>query len=441
MELGDYLSIVLTRWRVVATVALLGAVLGGALSILATPAYVAQTRIFFAVAAGGNPRDLNQGAAYSQALVSSYAELATQPVVLDPVIGQLELVTTPGQLAGAITATAAANANLLDIAVRDASAQRSARIANAVAAQLGRVVQDEATQSDGATVPLRIVTVSPAAVPLFKSSPRTKANVGLGLVLGGVIGLGVAVLRHRIDVRISESEAVRVTGAPVLGTLRRPAPAAGRLATLARRALAPLTLLGHNPTGQDADVDQLRTAFENLRLNSGYRTVMLTSPRGGELSSATALELGESLSRAGTRVLLVDADLQQPELTRVTGRAGDAGLSTVLSEGQPWQLAAFEYGRPPVTVLGAGPTPWNADLLLESASTESMLRRAARQFDVVLVSAPPVLRVADTLLLSRITDGTVLVADRRRNSRDDLSEGFARLDVVGARVLGVVLRD
>ena len=92
-------------------------------------------------------------------------------------------------------------------------------------------------------------------------------------------------------------------------------------------------------------------------------------------------------------------------------------------------------------LLGAGPPPWNPDLVLEASSTESVLRRAARRYDVIVVSAPPVLRVADTLLLSRIADGVVLVADRRRTSRDDLTEGFAVLDVAGARVLGVVLRD
>jgi polysaccharide biosynthesis transport protein len=427
VELHEYLSIARARWRLVIAVALFGGVLAGVLSLLATPTYVAKTRIFFAVAVAGDPRELNRGSSYTRALVSSYAELTSQPVVLDPVIGQLGLDTTPGRLAGDITASSPQGTTIVDISVADSSARRSARIADAVAAQLARVVPALASQNQGSSVPLQVTTVSPASVPTFKSAPRTKVNGGLGLIAGAVIGLGLAVLRHRSDVRISDSEAVRATGAPVLGTLRRPAPATGPL--------------GHRATDQDGDVEQLRTAIQNLRLNGGYRTVMLTSPLDGDLSSATALELGKSLSRAGTRVLVVDADLQQPELTLATDHVEATGLSSVLSEGWPWQLAVFEHGSPPVTVLGAGPAPWNPDLLLESASTESVLRRAARHFDVVLVSAPPVLRVADTLLLSRITDGTVLVADRRRTNRDDLSEGFARLDVVGARVLGVVLRD
>jgi capsular polysaccharide biosynthesis protein len=427
VELDEYLSIALARWRVVLATALLGGVLAGVLSLLASPTYVAKTKLFFAVAVAGDPRELNRGASYTQALVSSYAELTDQPVVLDPVIGQLQLDTTPARLADNIMASSPQGTTIIDISVADSSAQRSAQIADAVAAQLARVVPALTAQGAGHTVPLQVTTVSPASVPTFKSAPRTKVNAALGLVGGIVVGLGLAVLVHRLDVRISDSEAMRATGAPVLGTLRRPTSSTGRLS---RRAAA-----------RDGDVEQLRTAVQNLRLNSGYRTVMLTAPADGGLSSATTLELGESLSRAGTRVLLVDADLQRPALTRATDHVEAPGLSSVLSKGLPWQMATFEHGSPPITVLGAGPVPWSPDLLLESASTESVLRRAARRFDVVLVSAPPVLGVADTLLLSRITDGTVLVADRRRTSRDDLAEGFARLDVVGARVLGVVLRD
>lgn len=427
MELHEYLSIALTRWRVVVAAGLLGGALAGGISLLLGPTYVARTRLLFSVSVAGDPRELNRGANYTQALVSSYAELTDQPVVLNPVIGRLGLDTTPGRLAQDVTASSPEGTTIIDISAADPSARRSAEIADAVAAELARVVPALAAQNGGTTVPTQVTILSPASVPVFKSAPRTKVNAVLGVAAGTVLGLGLAVLVHRIDVRISDSEAARATGAPVLGTLRRRRPAAGPL--------------GQRRPDRSGDVEQLRTALQNLRLNSGYRTVMLTSPVDAELSSGVALELGESLSRAGTRVLVVDADLQHPELTRAAGHLDEPGLSNVLSRGLPWQLAVFEHGSPPVTVLGAGPPPWSPDLLLESASTESALRRAARQFDIVLVSAPPVLQLADTLLLSRITDGTVLVVDRRRTTRDDLAEGFARLDVVGARVLGVVLRD
>ena len=431
MELAEYLSILLRRWRVAVATAVLGAVCAGVLSLLAEPSYVARTEVLFSVASGGSARDLNRGSSYTRALVGSYAEVATQPTVLAAVVERLDLDTTPQGLADAMTVTASQDTALVVITVADPSPRRSAAIADAVATRLAEVVPSLAPRTASTVVPIVATTVTPASVPTFRSAPKTRQNVLLGFVVGGVLGLGLAVLRHRIDVRISDTEAVRITGAPVLGSLRAPAAARpGRLAALTGRA--------GNP---DGDVEQLRTTFQHLRLHEGYRTVVLTSPVDGRAGSATALELGRALSRAGTRVLLVDADLQDAELTRACDRAGAPGLSSVLSEGVPWQLAVVEHGDPPVTVLGAGPPPWNPDLVLEASSTESVLRRAARRYDVIVVSAPPVLRVADTLLLSRIGDGVVLVADRRRTSRDDLSEGFAALDVAGARVLGVVLRD
>jgi polysaccharide biosynthesis transport protein len=432
VELAEYVSILLRRWRVAVASALLGAVIAGVLSMMAPPSYVARTEVLFSVASGGSARDLNRGSAYTRALVASYAELTTQPTVLSIVIRRLALPRTYEQLADAVTVTASQDTALVTISVADPSPRRSAAVADAIAARLAELVPTLAPRTASAAVPIVATVVTPAAIPSFRSAPKTKQNVALGIIIGGVLGLGLSVVRHRIDVRISDTEAVRITGAPVLGSLRAPADARrGRLAALLGR-----------PGNPDSDLEQLRTTFQHLRLHEGYRTVVLTSPVDGSVSSASALDLGRTLSRVGTRVLLVDADLQDPKLTRSCGRQeDDPGLSSVLAEGVPWQLAVFGHGDPPVTVLGAGPPPYNPDLVLEASSTESVLRRAARRYDVLVISAPPVLRIADTLLLSRIADGVVLVADRRRTSRDDLTEGFASLDVVGARVLGVVLRD
>lgn len=430
MDLGEYLGILLARWRVVVATTILGGMVAVGLSQLATPQYVARTTVFFAVTAGETPRDLNRGGSYARALVGSYAEVTSEPVVTATVIRDLRLATTPRELATRISARAPQDTSLVQISVTDSSPRRSAEIADALATRLAEVVPTLTPRSDRTPVPVAVTTVTPASVPNFASAPKTRLNGLFGLIAGAVLGLGLAVLRHRIDVRISETDAVRVTGAPVIGSIRPELPyGQGRLAALLGRA--------RDPAG---DVEQLRTAVQHIRLHGGYRTVVITAPDDGTLSASTALELGRSLSRAGTQVLLVDADLDNPNLTRSAGAADAPGLSTVLAEGRPWQLAAVEHGSPAVTVLGAGPAPFDPDLLLETRSTDSVLRRTARHFDMVVVSAPPVLRIADTLLLSRIADGVVLVADRRRTNRDALAESHAALKVVGARVLGIVLR-
>lgn len=430
MEMAEYLSILLSRWRVVVATAFAGLVVAGGLSQLVEPVYIARTKVFFAVDSGRDARELNRAAIYTRALVGSYAEVTAEPVVLDPVIRRLGLPMTTQELAARVTARAPQDTALVEISVSDSSPRRSAAIADALGSQLSDVVPTLAPRSDRSIVPVRATTVTPASVPTFKSAPRTKVNLVLGLLGGTVLGLGLAVARHRADVRISDAEAVRITGAPVLGWLRPPPRGlVARLAGAVGRAREP-----------DDDLHQLRTAVQHLRLHNGYRTLLLTSPVDGAPSAATARALAETLVGAGSRVLLVDADLQVPVLTRQLAPAGAAGLTDVLSSGLPWQLAVAERGDPPVTLLGAGLTAPDPDLVIESRMTSSVLRRAARQFDVMVMSGPPVLRVADALLLSRVADGVVLVVDRRRTSRDELAEGFARLQVVGATVLGVVLR-
>ncbi len=161
--------------------------LGAAVGFTATrtPIYESSSTIFVSTQAGSSAAELQQGSSFAQARINTYVGLVTTPIVLEPVISQLGLPTTPESLAKEVKASGTLNSTLIAIAVSDPDAARAATLANAVAASLSAVVpQLEPEASDG-TSPVRLSLVSEAQAPASPSSP----NIPLNLALGALIGL------------------------------------------------------------------------------------------------------------------------------------------------------------------------------------------------------------------------------------------------------------
>src|SRR3954468_5135120 len=132
MELRGYLSILRARWVVLAFVTLLSLLVALAYLLAAPATYTASSRVFLSVSVGETPAELSRSYSYAQGLVRSYAQVATEAVVLSPVIEQLHLETTVDELARSITAQAPLDTVIIDVTVKNRSAERAARIADAV---------------------------------------------------------------------------------------------------------------------------------------------------------------------------------------------------------------------------------------------------------------------------------------------------------------------
>ena len=167
MDLARYFSVLLKGWKVIAAAALIGAVLAGVYSMLSTPQYRATTTLFFYLSGADSTTALLQGSTYAQNQVSSFALLAEQPVVLDPVIKQLNLDETSVQLSKQVTTTVPLDTVVMDISVTDTSATQAAAIANAIGAQMSTAITNLTPAGDAATktASIKVSTVAPAQVP------------------------------------------------------------------------------------------------------------------------------------------------------------------------------------------------------------------------------------------------------------------------------------
>lgn len=462
MELRDYLRILRLRWRTVAVSTLLAVVAALAYSLAAAPVYVAQSTVFLSVSVGQSSGQLSRGFAYAQNLAVLYSRVASEPVVLDPVIEDLGLTTTATQLSRSVVAQTPRDTVLIQIRVSQRDPRLAARIADSVAAQLTSAVDDllpksTTSETGSGRIPVRLTTVAPASVPSAPTSPRLSLNLAFGLALGLVAGCVLALLRDSLSGRIDRRDVARITQAPVIATLGRDVDGSSRR-SLTR--LRPSLLRPSRPrpgarsgTAGDAaptertslepergsDVQQLRAGFEHLRARHGLRTVALVPAVDDDGAAAVAARLARSLAQAGVDVLLVDGDVRRPVLGQRFGLSDSPGVANVLQGRTTSTVAVARLGGRMPALLPAGERPTDPSAVLAGGAVAELLREAAEEYDVVLVKAPPVLRVADGLLLAATADAALLVVDQHAMRRTELLESVQALELAGARLRGVVL--
>ena len=432
MELQGYLSILRARRRVVIAVTAVSILFALLYSLTATPKYVAKASVFVSTSTGQTSGELAQSFPYAQGLVRSYAQVATEPVVLASVIRDLNLNTTPSRLARAITAQAPLDTVIIDISVTDTSAKKAAAIANAVATQLSTTANNLVPGATESTLPISITTLATADVPSFASSPRKSLNLTVALLLGLLLGTVLALSRDALDVRVRDArDATALAKVPVIGLVIEPKRTLRRLRfpSLQRRAVGTPRHLNQ----------QLRTNFQSVRSQQSLRAVVFASARVDNATGQTVSNLATALGETGQKILVVDADVRRPTLAQSYGLSNDIGLTSVLIGAEPISTAIQRSTTSPVWVLPAGPELHDPSVMMDDVALQRLISELARLYEVVLIKAPPVLNVADGLMLGRISDGVIVVADDEAMNRDTLAEELRAFDIAGAAVVGVVL--
>ena len=290
--------------------------------------------------------------------------------------------------------------------------------------------------------------LTPAEVPESPVSPQPVRTGALAVVLGLLLGVGLAFLRdHLDDVVRDETDFKRATGhLPVLGRIPTwEDPEGGqRLPTIiapsapvseAYRELSAgvrFLLVAQDPSGEP----ELAGGHDQGRLG---HSVLVASAAAGDGKSSTAANLAVAAARVGLRTLLVDTDLRRPTLAKRFGLGEPTGLSDVLLEGGRVSDHVLPVGVDDLLVLPAGTLPPNPHELLASPAMQRLARELVTQADLVVYDTPAVLAVPDALELGRHTDLTILVGRAGVTGRRQLSAAIERLEQVGTDVGGTVL--
>ncbi|ADL07276.1 CpsD/CapB family tyrosine-protein kinase [Thermosediminibacter oceani] len=183
----------------------------------------------------------------------------------------------------------------------------------------------------------------------------------------------------------------------------------------------------------------LRTNLQFSSIDRPLKKVVVTSSIPQEGKSTVIANLAVSIASAGSRVLLVDADLRRPKLYKLFLLENYKGLSNLLAEDLPLDTVVNTTKVENLHVITSGPVPPNPAEVLGSAKMKNFLDEVASLYDMVLIDAPPVNSVADAAILSTLVDGVILVVEEGSTEREAAVAAKQQLDKVNARILGVVL--
>lgn len=430
MTRRQYLDVGRTRWPSLLAGLLLGLLAGVAVTVLTPATYTAAATVFVSARSpNGDLADAVEGGDLSAQRMATYLEVLSSDKLAAEVAAQLGEGISAGDVSEKITATTAPETLFLTATVVDQSPERAAAIANLAADRFIDTIA-ELEQPDPATAPLVTArTFQPAVPPTAPTGPRPVLNIALGLVLGAIAGFALALLRNAFDRSIrSRDQLRRVLDAPVLGTIGADKDLSAHPLAVRERPRAPVA-------------EAFRHLRATLQFGDGrgeHRVILVTSAVPGEGRTTTVCNLALAMADAGSRVLVIDADLRRPRVADLFDVEHSTGLTNALAARVDW-VPAVRRWKDSLDVLPSGPLPPNPGELLSLPATARLLADARARYDVVLVDSPPVGPVSDAVVLAPLVDGVLLVVRWGSTTTRAVEDAAEALRLVSARMLGSVL--
>jgi succinoglycan biosynthesis transport protein ExoP len=185
----------------------------------------------------------------------------------------------------------------------------------------------------------------------------------------------------------------------------------------------------------------LRNSILLTDFDRRLRSILLTSASPSEGKSTVAAHLAATHAGQGKRTLLIDGDLRRPSVHRLYQVPNSVGLSNVLLQQISWRDALVRMPEPAgLDILPAGPSTRRASDLIGTGLAE-LVEEAAREYDLVVLDAPPLLGFAEPLQMASAVDGVIVVARAGNTSRTALSSVVTTLARLRANLVGVVLNE
>jgi succinoglycan biosynthesis transport protein ExoP len=313
-----------------------------------------------------------------------------------------------------------------------------------------------------------VAIIEPAVPPAAPvNAPNDQMNMVVGTIMGLFLGMMLAFMRESFDTSIGTIEGVEeYLKVPVLGVIPRfdenelKAAAAKELGpdvpTDTLETFSRLVCLYDPKSVLSEGFRSLRTNIQFATMDQPVGSMLFTSAGLGEGKTTTIINLAITMAQDGKRVLLVDADLRRPIIHARLGLPREPGLSDALIGDRRWTESVRTVtdlmlgtlgidrvihipGLDNLHVLTSGAIPQNPAEFLNSPKAAAILAEMKKEYDLVLFDTPPILPIADAVMMSSRVDGVVLVYQVGRIGRNALRRAKFLLEHAQARVLGVVL--
>lgn len=201
--------------------------------------------------------------------------------------------------------------------------------------------------------------------------------------------------------------------------------------------------------GEDLDFAS-KEAYNLFRTNLAFsfpnygdrcRIVGITSPCPQEGKSHTSINLCYSLAKDGLKTLLIDGDMRKPSIAQKLDMKLEPGLSNLLIQNDLEGVIHEGVLHPNLSVMTAGSIPPTPSELIGSEAMDALLKKLSKEYQYIVVDLPPVLMVADPLIISKYLDGVVIVLRHRQTRHSDIKETVRQLKFVQAKIFGFVYNE
>lgn len=428
MELKQYLQVV-QRWL---WLIVLGTVLAAStsygVSSLLPPVYRASTSLLIRTTGAGG--DDYGTVIVNQYLAATYSELLTKRPIIEAAGLNLGLApSTINELMTKVQAWMVPNTSVIQLTVEDNDPHLAMELANEIVS-----VFVQAQRGTGGGRYRDIFVVEPARQLAEPVAPRKLFNTLVAAIGGCALAAGSAFLIEYLDDTLGTlGDINQCLSLPTLAAIPHSRHRRGQDKTLTTVA---------DPTSSVAEAyHTLRTRiqFSHVSGRSTPGTILITSPSSRKEKNNIAVNLGVVMAQAGLKVLLVDGDLRQPQLHQAFGLTNETGLVTLLAGNGNYQECIARTDIPNLYLLSSGPPPLEPSALLSSQQITQLIAELKTHADVVLFDAPPILTVADAMVLASQVEGTILAVESRSTRCEVAMQALERLHSTQAKMLGVVL--
>jgi capsular exopolysaccharide synthesis family protein len=278
-----------------------------------------------------------------------------------------------------------------------------------------------------------------ASLPGGPSSPQLRISLALAIALGLMLGVGAGVIAEILDQSVKNADDLEAkVGYPAIASIP----------TISKRMMRQMPPAERHPSGYlvgrpmsafTEALRVLRTVIVYSKLDFSVKVVAVTSALPDEGKTTISMCLARVAAMSGQRVCVVDCDLRKQSINDVIDIETDVGILQVLAGEAPWRAAIIRDPNSDAHVLPVATSGFTPRDVFGSEAMERLIGELRAHYDLVILDCAPILAVAETRILVKQADTTVLVARAGRSAIGAVRSAVAQTEGAGGKVLGIAL--
>jgi len=257
--------------------------------------------------------------------------------------------------------------------------------------------------------------------------PKKALNIALGVIIGLIVGVGLAFFIEYLDTSVKTIDDVeRTLQAPVLGVIPQ------NVGLLLEEG-------GESPHAEAYRV--LRTNLLFSRKDDKLNSIAVVSAGAGEGKSTTVFNLATIFAQNGSRVVMVDSDLRRPVIHKMLRVTNSIGVTNYLLKQNTLEEVIQTTSLPTLDFMASGKLPSSSLGILSSTQMKDLISELKQRYDFVFLDSPPIMGVSDASILASVVDMTLQVIQYRRYPQPMNIRAKQMIEKVGGNLVGIVLNN